>query len=143
MKNKKKGVALPSVIALMGVVVAFSLLMITLAVGSNISYQSQTLQLNKQITVNKMKVDFVDDGVVDGEYDHSYEIVENDQNPNQKALVVKKKNNSDIDLYFLFVYDFAENKVLANQTESFAISTKQVGEKTYYYLADIIKYKEK
>ena len=142
MKNKKRGVALPSVIVLMSIVVAFSLLLITMVAGSNISTQYQIAKLEKQIAVSKMQADFVDNGSLDGEYTQTFEIIGNDQNTDQKALVVKKKSGSDTDLYFLLIYDFAQNKVLAIQTENFAISTKQIGETTYYYLADIIKYKE-
>lgn len=140
--KKQKGMAIPSVIAVMSVVVCFSLLLITLVVGSNISTRYQTAKLEKQILTNQMKADFVDNQTLDNNYDYDYIIIENENNSNQKALVVKKSNKSDLDLYFLFVYDFEEEKILASQTQSFSISTKQIGEKTFYYLADIIKYKE-
>lgn len=143
MKNKKKGIAIPTVVVLMSVIVAFSLLLINLVVGAQISTKAQAMELEKQITISQMKLDFAQNGTLIGTYSQSFEIFENEQNQNQKALVVKKSNQSDFDLYFLFIYDFEQNKVLANQTANFAISEKQIGEKTYYYLADIIKYKEK
>ena len=74
MKNKKKGIAIPTVVVLMSVIVAFSLLLITLVVGAQISTKAQAMELEKQITISQMKLDFAQNGTLIGTYSQSFEI---------------------------------------------------------------------
>ena len=139
--KKNKGIAIPSAIVLMAFVICFSLLLLTLVIINNLSTKYQTILLEKQIAVAKMQKDFITDGVIDGEYNLYCQVIVNEGNVNQKALIVKKSNTaSATNLYYLCIYDFEQNKILANQTENFDISKKVVENIEYYYLADLIKY---
>ena len=139
--KKNKGIALPSVLVLMFFVICFSLMLTNVILGSALSTKYQTAVLQKEIAVGKLYADFVADGQVDDDLDFDCEIFENDQN--QKALVVKRKTASDkIDFYYLCIYDFTQNKLIANQTDNFAVSIKTVENENFYFLADIIKYKK-
>ena len=139
-KKKNKGFAIPTVVVMMAIIIAFSILLVTLVAGANLSVKYQTAKLEKQIGINKLRQDFISDGQIDETCDFVCDIIENEENANQKALIAKKNNSNDI--YYLLIYDFSQNRVLANQSENFAMTIKNVGGKNYYYLADIIKYKE-
>lgn len=140
MKNKKKGVALLSVIVMMSIVVLFSLLIYSLIIGSSMANTYQKLQTNKLTLTNKIYEDFVDNGAIDGEYELETEVVDGDGQV--KALIVKKKNADDLNLYFLAVYDFEDQRVIAKQNSNFQITKKDFEGKEFYYLADVVKYKE-
>ena len=139
-EGRKKGFAIPTVVVMMAIILAFSILLVSIVAGATLSTKYETAKLEKQISINKLRQDFVADGQIDETYDFDCEIVENQENANQKALVARKNGINQI--YFLFIYDFSQSKVLANQTENFAITIKNVGGQDYYYLADVIKYKE-
>ena len=59
MKNKKRGVALLSVIVLMSVVICFTLLMTAFVIGSSLTVRYQTSMLSNQVEILKLKNDFV------------------------------------------------------------------------------------
>lgn len=139
--KNNKGIAMPMVVVLMAVVLCFSLLIITLVLNASLSNKYQSLILQKQIVTAKIYDDFIDDGDIDCEYDLYFQIIENENNANQKALVVKKTSTSSAtNLYYLCIRDFEQNKTLANQTENFSITKRVVEGQEYYYLADLIKY---
>ena len=139
--KKNSGIALPSVMVLMFFIICFSLLLTTVILGSALSAKYQSTVLQKQVIVGKLRADFVADGQIDGQYDFDCEIVSNNQN--QKALVVKRKNAINlIDFYYLCIYDFSQNKLLASQIENFAVSIKTFDNESFYYLAEIIQYKK-
>lgn len=141
MKNKRKGIAIPMVVVLMAVVVCFSMLIFTIVLNATLSNKYQSLVLQKQIVTAKIYNDFISDGTIDGQYELYFQVVENEENANQKALVVKESSTSSAtNLYYLVIRDFSQNKTLANQTENFSITKKVVGGQEYYYLADLIKY---
>ena len=140
--NKKKGAALLSVIVLLSVVVSFSLVIFALIINSNATTAYISTTIKKEIVTNKIFADFVDNQVVDGEYDFDIDIYTAEENANIKAVVVKKNGASAENLYFYGIYDFENEKALAKQAKNFELTTKVVDGKTYYYLADIVKYKE-
>ena len=140
MKSKKRGVALLSVIVMMSVVVCFSLLIYTLIISSNVANIYEKTISKKIILTNKIFDDFVDNGVIDNEYEIAVKVFS--ENENLKAVVAKNENSDDTNLYFLAVYDFENNKIIARQSDNFYITIKQYEGRNYYYLADVVRYKE-
>lgn len=139
MKNKKRGAALISSVVLMMVVITFSLLMFTIIINSRATVKYNEVVTAKNIMVNKVCKDFVDDGDIDGDYDLYLQIYENPENSNIKAVVAKKQQTS-ANIYFLVVYDFENNEIIAKQQQNFELSVKNVDGQNYYFLPGDVKY---
>lgn len=139
--NKKKGVALMSALILMVVIISFSGMFFAIVQSLNLSNRLQQNKTQKLATYYKIRQDFLDDQVIDDEYDYFIEIIEHDENI--KALVIKRTENSaKTDLSYYFIYNFSTFKILAEQDKNFYLTIKNDGGNDYYYLADLVKYKE-
>jgi hypothetical protein len=144
-KNKKKGVAILSALVLMTVVIIISGLLFAINTSSNLKNRKQKYNIEKYITTTKIFNDFIDNGQIDGEYTFDIEIIDNFHNAKEgiQAIVVKKINaTSTIDLYYYCIYDFDNKTVLAEQSGNFYLTTQNIDNVDYYFLADLIKYKE-
>ena len=142
--NKKKGAVLASVVVLMVIVIAISMLVFALTLGASISNKYENSKLAKEVTTNKLYADFVDNQIINDEYDEflDIQIYVSDDNSNIKAVVAKNKNAIAKNLYFYCIYDFSQNKVLAKQSQDFYLTKKIYNGVEYYYLADIVRYVE-
>lgn len=139
--NKKKGVALMSALILMVVIISFSGMFFAIVQSLNLSNRLQQNKTQKLATYYKIRQDFLDDQVINDEYDYFIEIIEHDENI--KALVIKRTENSaKTDLSYYFIYNFSTFKILAEQDKNFYLTIKNDGVNDYYYLADLVKYKE-
>lgn len=139
--NKKKGVALLSVLILMTVIISFTGLFLALVKSLNFANKIEQNKTQKVATYYKIKQDFLDNQVIDEDYDYDIEIVEHDENI--KAVVAIKKNSTDVsDMIYYCIYNFSTSKILAEQNKNFYLTIKQDGGDSYYYLADLVKYKE-
>ena len=138
--NKKKGVAIVSAVVIMSLVVIFTTLLFSLIMGFSINSRQSDLHLREKSFINKVCLDFIDDGEVD-EYDGYFFLVRtNEDNVNQKALVCSKYSAIKHDnIFFYCIYDFGENKFLAVQRYNQFITEKEEAGQTVYYLADLIK----
>lgn len=139
MKNKKRGVALLSTVVLMVVVITFSLLIFTLIANSNATGKVNESITKKEILSNRVYADFTADGEINEEYDLDLNIYTNQDNSNIKAVVAKKQISSK-NIYFMVVYDFENNQVIARQLSNFELSIKDVDGELFYYLPGNIKY---
>ena len=139
MVNKKRGSIMVSSIICMLVVITLCLLLINLV--------NYTISLNKMFASNQklnfefqqLLVDFKDNSYIDSNYKYNYEILTSDENPNIKAVIYFTNNNN---LLFYAVYDFENLETLSCQTDNFYITKRIYNGKEYYYLADLIRYKE-
>lgn len=139
--NKKKGVALMSALILMVVIISFSGMFFAIVQSLNLSNRLQQNKIQKLATYYKIRQDFLDDQVINDEYEYFVEIIEHDENI--KALVIKRTENSaKTDLSYYFIYNFSTFKILAEQDKNFYLTIKNDGGNDYYYLADLVKYKE-
>ena len=139
--NKRKGVALLSVLILMTVIISFSALFIALVKSLNLTKRIEQLKTQKVSTYYQIRQDFLDNQTIDDEYDYGVEIVEHDEDI--MAVVAKKKNGTGIsDMVYYCVYNFSTSKILAEQNKNFYITIKDEGGINYYYLADLVKYME-
>ena len=139
--NKKKGIALMSALILMTVIISFTGLFLVLVKTFNLSNKVEQKRTQNLSTYYKIKADFLDNQIVDDEYDFDVEVVEHDANT--KAVVVKRKNSSNIEgMFYYFIYDFSNSKLLAEQNKNFYLTIKNDGGTDYYYLADLVKYME-
>ncbi len=139
--NKKKGIALMSALILMTVIISFTGLFLVLVKTFNLSNKVEQKRTQNLSTYYKIKADFLDNQIVDDEYDFDIEVVEHDANT--KAVVVKRKNSSNIEgMFYYFIYDFSNSKLLAEQNKNFYLTIKNDGGTDYYYLADLVKYME-
>lgn len=144
-KNKKKGVAILSAIILMTIVISISGLLFALITSSNLKNKIQKNRFEKYMITQKIFSDFVDNGIIDGEYNLNIELLDNsnDTKTGIQGVVAKLINsNFKTDLYYYCVYDFDNNKILAEQSDNFYITIKTIDNVNYYYLADLIRYKE-
>lgn len=139
MKNKKRGVALLSTVVLMVVVITFSILIFTLIANSNATGKVNESITKKEILSNRVYADFTADGEINEEYDLDLNIYTNQDNSNIKAVVAKKQISSK-NIYFMVVYDFENNQVIARQLSNFELSIKDVDGELFYYLPGNIKY---
>ena len=132
MKNKKKGVALLSVIVLMSVVMAFTLLMTTLIIGTSYTIKYQIAQTKESAQILKLKDDFLSDGQATSE---KYEITIKNSSVSEeiKLMIVSKSGETK----YICVYNFEESKTLADQRQNFAIEDNQ----DYYSIAGYDFYK--
>lgn len=138
--NKKKGVALLSALILMTVIISFTGLFIALVQSFNLANRLEQNKTQKVSTYYKIRQDFLND-TLDDEYEYDIEILEHDENI--KAVVAKKKNSTNIaDMVYYCVYNFSTSKILAEQNKNFYLTIKEDGGNNYYYLADLVKYKE-
>lgn len=136
MINRKKGSTLLSAMVLMSIVICFTTLLIALITNSNLFGKYQNKNLNKSITFEKITQDFLQDQTIDENYDYLIEIVQKQDNVNQKALVVYRNNYKTIDnICYYMIYDFFENKIIAKQNSNFYITNIN----NEFYLAGIIK----
>ena len=134
--DKKKGSTILSAIFLLTIVVSFSMLLFALVASSSLLNKYQDNIVQKSIITSKIHRDFVQDSTIDDTYDYLIDVIENDSNTNQKAVVVYKTNVRSINnIYYYCIYDFAENKVIAEQSDNFYI-TNISGD---FYLANIVK----
>ena len=94
------------------------MLIFTIVLNATLSNKYQSLVLQKQIITAKIYNDFINDGTIDGQYELYFQVIENEENANQKALLVKESSTaSATNLYYLIIRDFSQNKTLANQTQ--------------------------
>ncbi|HAJ78051.1 MAG TPA: hypothetical protein DCO89_03190 [Clostridiales bacterium] len=146
MVNKKeKGIAIVSALIFMTIIIAVSGLLFTLMASLNAKNIVQKKKIEQQITFQQIKKDFKEDGKINGEYDYNIEIFNNTNASKSgvQAVVVKKYSSaSATDLLYYMIYDFDNQKILAEQTENFYITIKNVDDVNFYYLANIVKYKE-
>ena len=134
--NRKKGVALLSVIIIMSIVLSLSLLMIALLMGSNLTGRYQSAQLKSQTKILEIKNDFLDDAEVSSEY-YDIQIKNSVENENIKLLIVSKTG----EVKYICVYDFGESKMLASQMQNFALSNIEIEQVEYYSVAGYSFYK--
>ena len=146
MVNKReKGIAIVSALIFMTIIIAVSGLIFTLMASLNVKNIVQKKKIEQQITFQQIKKDFKEDGKINGEYDYNIEIFNNTNASKSgvQAVVVKKYSSaSATDLLYYMIYDFDNQKILAEQTENFYITIKNVDDVNFYYLANIVKYKE-
>ena len=143
--NKKKGVAIVSAVIFMTIIVAVSGLLFTLMASLNLKNLQQKNKLQRYITMQQIQREFVANGEVTGEYQYDVEVFNNSNLTKQgvQAVVVKKDSSSSAtDLIYYVVYDFDNQKILAEQTQNFYITIKDISGTDFYYLADLVKYKE-
>ena len=145
--NKKKGVALLSTLIFMTVVICVSLLLFTVLTYGALANKYQQQKLEKQVTIKKIFKDFVDNQTIDGTYDYDVEIYTNENNANQKAVVVKKSGAVAKNMLYYCICEFDSEvptnyQILAQQEKNFYLTTRIVNGVNYYYLADLIKYVE-
>ena len=134
--DKKKGSTILSAIFLLTIVVSFSMLLFALVASSSLLNKYQDNIVQKSIITSKIHKDFVQDSMIDDTYDYLIDVIENGSNTNQKAVVVYKTNVRSINnIYYYCIYDSAENKVIAEQSDNFYI-TNISGD---FYLANIVK----
>ena len=139
--NKKKGIALMSALILMSVIISFTGLFLALVQSFNLANKIEQKRIQNLTTYYNIRKDFLENQVIDNEYDFAVEVIEHDANT--KAVVVKRKNNSNIEgIIYYFIYDFSNSKLLAEQNKNFYITIKNDGGTDYYYLADLVKYME-
>ena len=139
--NKKKGIALMSALVLMSVIISFTGLFLALVQSFNLANKIEQKRIQNLTTYYNIRKDFLENQVIDNEYDFDIEVIEHDTNT--KAVVVKRKNNSNIEgIIYYFIYDFSNSKLLAEQNKNFYITIKNDGGTNYYYLADLVKYME-
>lgn len=143
--RRKRGVALVSAIIFMTIIVAVSSLLFTLMASLNFKNIVEKKKIERYATLQQIKKDFIDDGVVNNEYDYDVETFNNSNMAQSgvQAVVVKKDSNlPNTDLIYYVVYDFDNQKLLAEQTENFYITIKNTDGVDFYYLANLVKYKE-
>ena len=145
--NKKKGVALLSTLIFMSVVICVSLLMFAILTYSAVANKYEQQKLEKQVTLSKIFDDFVDNQTINNSYDFDVQIYTNQDNTNQKAVVVKKTGASAKNLYYYCICEFdsvvpTNYQILAQQQKDFYLTTQNVDGVDYYFLADLIKYVE-
>ena len=149
-KNKRKGVVIASTLVFMTIVICFSSIIFLLIASTTIKNKIQDNKLEKYIKTQKIRLDLIENygsvtenTTVENDYNLNIEIIVNPNNTNQKAVVVKKLSAvAKTDLYYYCIYDFDENKMLAEQTDKFYITQKDDSGTQYYFLADLIRYKE-
>lgn len=138
-KNRRKGVALLSAVILMSVIVCFLLLLYAIISGFIISNKYEAKKLSNESVINEIYGDFIDNGSIDGVYNGiTNEVVVSQSDSNVKAVVATSGGK----MMFYAIYDFGLNNLLAMQKKNFYITQKVDGGKTYYYLADMVRYKE-
>ena len=148
--NRRKGVVIASTLVFMVIVICFSSLIFLLISSTTLKNKIQNNKIEKYIITQNIRTLFIqscgeitENTYVEKDYNLNIEIVVNSNNVDQKAVVVKKSSAvSKTDLYYYMIYDFDEGKALAEQTDKFYITTQNVSGVDYYFLADLIKYKE-
>ena len=129
-----------SAVIAMSVVICLSALIFSLLISFSLTDRIDIQHFNKTALINKAKVDFIDNGTMDGEYDYYFTIVEG-PNPSYKALVCSKNREITPDnIYFYMIYDFDGGTFLAIQSENLYITAREEGGVISHYLADIIKF---
>lgn len=143
MKNKK-GFVLTNVVAIMLFVVLLSnIIVLTISFYARMNSNKKNAFDNKLIYSKIFNEFCSNNGEITSEYDFDILKIDNENNTNQKAVVVLNKNEQDkTKILFYAIYDFENNMTLAKQSQNFSLSIKTVGTTNYYYLADIIKYAE-
>ena len=143
--RKKKGVAIVTALIFMTIIIAVTGLLFALMASLTSKNIIQKNKLKRFVTLQQIKNDFIDNGFIDAEYEYDVQIF-NNSNATQsgvQAVVVKKDNvESSIDLIYYVVYDFDNQKVVAEQTENFYLTIKNIDNVDFYYLANLVKYKE-
>ena len=143
--SKKRGVAIASALIFMTIIIVVSGLLFTLMASLNTKNIFQKKKLERYLLLQQIKQDFADNGTINGEYEYNVEIFDNANPPQNgvQAVVAKEDNSSSsTNIIYYVVYDFDNQKILAEQTENFYLTIKNIDGVDFYYLANLVKYKE-
>lgn len=140
--RKRKGAALPSAVALCTFLLVVSFAVSYLVVETITIAKLAQMENQNELVFSTAHNEFVVSGgnlPADTSIFH-WEEYHDEGDDTIKALVGYVK--ADNEMKFYSIYDFTNNKLLAYQTTKFYITSEIVGNKTTYYLAGMIPYRE-
>lgn len=139
--RKRKGAALPGAIILCTFLLIVSFGVSYMVVETITLSQLSKIEDDNHLIFSKSYNEFVaSDGLLPSDTTFNWATYYNDGEPTVKALVASSKANNEMKFYT--IYDFTNNKTIAYQTDEFYITSEIVGNKTTYYLAGLIPYRE-
>ena len=142
--RKRKGAALPSAVILSTFLLVVSFAVSYLVIQAVTLAKLSNMYADDTITFSTVHNKFVasdgDDSALPTDTKFSWQTYDDGVNDRVIALVACSK--ADETMKFYSIYDFEHDKLLAYQTSEFYITSNRVDNKTTYYLAGLIPYRE-
>ena len=139
--RKQKGAALPGAIILCTFLLVVSFAVSYLVIETVALAKVAKIEADQSLILSNGHNEFVSNGGnIPSDTTFNWQTYYDEGNPTVKGLVAYAKASQEMKFYS--IYDFTNDKLLAYQTKEFYITSENVGNKTTFYLAGIVPYRE-